>query len=294
MEKIAVIGAGTMGAGIAQTFASKGYKVALIDISKDILNQAKVKISSSLERFTQKGAIDISTKDNILGNLSYYTEATQALACAALAIEAVHETIEAKHKIFNMLDEVCKPDCLLATNTSSLSITKIASATKRPQRVIGMHFMNPVPMMKLVEVISGYATEERTLEQSLKYIHSLDKIPVQAKDYPGFVANRLLMPMINEAILTLSEGVAHADAIDEVMRLGMAHPMGPLQLADFIGLDICLNILRVLHENFGLDKYAPAPRLVNMVEAGFLGVKTSEGFYIYKDKGKIVKPATRF
>ena len=294
MKKVAVIGAGTMGAGIAQTFASKNYKVSLIDLSKDVLSQAEAKITSSLERFTKKGIIDASAKESILKNLSYHTDATQTLADTTLAIEAIHETIDAKQKIFKMLDEVCSKECLLATNTSSLSITKIASATNRPQQVIGMHFMNPVPMMKLVEVISGYATSEQTLQQSLQYIQSLDKIPVQAKDYPGFVANRLLMPMINEAVLTLSEGVAHTEAIDEVMRLGMAHPMGPLHLADFIGLDICLHILRVLHENFGLDKYAPAPRLVNMVEAGFLGVKTREGFYVYDERGKIIRPATRF
>ncbi len=279
MKNIAVIGSGTMGNGIAHVFAQNGYKVALVDISQDALTRALATITKNLDRLIKKERISESDKDATLANITNYTAISKGVADADLVIEAATENPDIKSKIFKELDEVCKPECILASNTSSISITKIGAQTKRPDKVIGMHFMNPVPIMKLVEIIRGYKTSDEVTNVIMETSKSLGKVPVEVNDYPGFVANRILMPMINEAIITLNEGIAGVEEIDTVMKLGMAHPMGPLQLADFIGLDVCLSIMEVLNEGLGNDKYAPSPLLVNMVSAGNLGVKSGEGFY---------------
>lgn len=293
IKQVAVIGAGTMGNGIAHVFAQHGFETTLVDVSEGQLKKAIATIDKNLERMVAKGTLTAEQKTSTLQHIS---TATSLSACANcdLVVEAATENTEVKLSIFKQLDECCKPETILASNTSSISITKIGAATKRPQQVIGMHFMNPVPVMKLVEVIKGYATSEECLKQIMDCSRTLSKIPVEVNDYPGFVANRILMPMINEAIETLYEGVAGVSEIDTVMKLGMAHPMGPLQLADFIGLDVCLAILRVLHEGFGNPKYAPCPLLVNMVTAGYLGAKTGEGFYKYTPGSKDLVVSDRF
>ena len=288
MKNITVIGAGTMGNGIAHVFAMKGYHVILCDISVDSLNRAIVTITANLDRMVKKGTISEEVKSSTLASIKTETSLQVAASNADLIIEAATENIDLKLKIFSQLDEAAPDPCILATNTSSISITKIASATKRPDKVIGMHFMNPVPVMKLVEIIRGYATSDDVCNTISDLSKAIDKIPVEVNDYPGFIANRILMPMINEAICSLYEGVGGVSEIDEIMKLGMAHPMGPLTLADFIGLDVCLSILRVLQDGFGNPKYAPCPLLVNMVTAGKLGRKSGEGFYNYADKENIV------
>ncbi len=294
MKNIAVIGSGTMGNGIAHIFAQHGFSVTLIDISEDALKKAEATIEKNLGRQVEKGLITEEMKINALANLSTTTFMKEGVRDAELVIEAATENIDLKLKIFKELDESTKPNTILASNTSSISITKIASVTKSPDLVIGMHFMNPVPVMKLVEVIRGYRTSDAVTAQIMELSKKLDKIPVEVNDYPGFIANRLLMPMINEAICALYEGVAGVEEIDTVMKLGMAHPMGPLQLADFIGLDVCLSILYVLYDGFGNPKYAPCPLLVNMVQAGHRGVKTGSGFYQYKAGSKELIVAERF
>ncbi|MBI1770368.1 MAG: 3-hydroxybutyryl-CoA dehydrogenase [Bacteroidetes bacterium] len=294
MNNIAVIGSGTMGNGIAHVFAQYGYKVSLIDISEDALKKAVATIDKNLARQVEKGSITADVKQKALANLTTSTSVKEGIGQADLIVEAATENIDLKLKIFKDMDEVANPAAILATNTSSISITKIASVTNRPAQVIGMHFMNPVPVMKLVEVIRGYATSDETTKTVMELSKKLEKIPVEVNDYPGFVANRILMPMINEAIYSLYEGVAGVSEIDNVMKLGMAHPMGPLQLADFIGLDVCLSILRVLHDGFGNPKYAPCPLLVNMVQAGHKGVKSGNGFYQYKTGSKELVVADRF
>ncbi|WP_106566089.1 3-hydroxyacyl-CoA dehydrogenase family protein [Cecembia rubra] len=281
MNNITVIGSGTMGNGIAHVFAQNGYKVSLVDINQPALDKALATISKNMDRQVTKGTLSEEDKNTALSKIKTFTSLKEGVEIADLVIEAATENLSIKLDLFKQLDELCKEETILATNTSSISITKIAAATSRPDKVIGMHFMNPVPVMKLVEVIRGYATSEEVTDKIMDLSKKLDKIPVEVNDYPGFVANRILMPMINEAIYTLYESVAGVEEIDTVMKLGMAHPMGPLQLADFIGLDVCLSILRVLHDGFGNPKYAPCPLLVNMVEAGFKGVKTGEGFYKY-------------
>ncbi|MHA4895062.1 3-hydroxybutyryl-CoA dehydrogenase [Pedobacter sp. PWIIR3] len=292
--KIAVIGSGTMGNGIAHTFAQFGYEVMLIDISQDALETALTTISKNLDRQVIKGTITDAEKAGTLQNISKSTNLATGIAEADLIVEAASENIDLKLKIFKDLDTFAKPSAVLASNTSSISITKIASVTNRPQQVIGMHFMNPVPVMKLVEVIRGYATSDEVTETVMNLSRKLEKVPVEVNDYPGFVANRILMPMINEAIYTLYENVAGVEEIDTVMKLGMAHPMGPLQLADFIGLDVCLAILQVLYSGFGNSKYAPCPLLVNMVTAGKTGVKTGVGFYDYSLGIKAAVVAAKF
>lgn len=294
MKNIAVIGSGTMGNGIAHIFAQHGFLVTLIDISEDALKKAEVTIEKNLGRQVEKGLISEEVRKNALANLATTTFMKEGVRDAELVIEAATENIDLKLKIFRELDESTKPNTILASNTSSISITKIASVTKSPDLVIGMHFMNPVPVMKLVEVIRGYRTSDAVTAQIMELSKKLDKIPVEVNDYPGFIANRLLMPMINEAICALYEGVAGVEEIDTVMKLGMAHPMGPLQLADFIGLDVCLSILHVLYDGFGNPKYAPCPLLVNMVQAGHRGVKTGSGFYQYKAGSKELIVAERF
>jgi 3-hydroxybutyryl-CoA dehydrogenase len=294
MNKIAVIGSGTMGNGIAHVFAQHGFKVSIIDISEDALKKAITTIDKNLSRQVEKGTITADEKQLTLSNLSTTTFMKEGLQDVELVVEAATENLELKLKIFKDLDEVTKPGTILASNTSSISITKIASVTKSPGNVIGMHFMNPVPIMKLVEIIRGYSTSNETTEVIMELSKKLGKIPVEVNDYPGFVANRILMPMINEAIYSLYEGVAGVEEIDNVMKLGMAHPMGPLQLADFIGLDICLSILRVLHDGFGNPKYAPCPLLVNMVQAGNKGVKSGSGFYQYTTGNKELIVAEKF
>jgi len=286
MNKVAVIGAGTMGNGIAHTFAQFGHEVSLIDLSKDSLEKAIQTITKNLDRQVNKGKISEEDKNSTLSNIQTYTDTKDGVEGVDLVVEAATENMEIKLNIFKQLDEICPPNVILASNTSSISITKIASVTSRPDKVIGMHFMNPVPVMKLVEIIRGYATSDEVTSLIMEASKKLNKIPVEVNDYPGFVANRILMPMINEAIYTLHEGVAGVEEIDTVMKLGMAHPMGPLQLADFIGLDVCLSILNVLHEGFGNPKYAPCPLLVNMVTAKKLGVKSGEGFYDYSSGTK--------
>ncbi len=278
MKQIAVIGAGTMGNGIAHVFAQHGFSVHLADVSQPALDKALQTISKNLDRQLSKGSITEAVKTSTLGNITPFTEMAAGVAAADLVVEAATENIALKLKIFQELDAHAPATAILATNTSSISITRIAAATKRPGQVIGMHFMNPVPVMKLVEIINGYATTKNVTEQIVALSQQLDKVPCVVNDYPGFIANRILMPMINEAIYALYEGVAGVEAVDTVMKLGMAHPMGPLQLADFIGLDVCLSILHVLHDGFGNPKYAPCPLLVNMVTAGYLGVKSGEGF----------------
>ena len=278
---VAVIGAGQMGNGIAHVFAQTGYKVTLIDVSAEQLEKAVATITKNLDRQVTKGTLSEDQKLAAVANIQTSTNLADAVANASLVIEAATENVDLKLKIFKQIDGAEPAGCILASNTSSISITKIAAATSRPSMVIGMHFMNPVPGMKLVEVINGYATSKEVSELVVAISKKLGKVPSEANDYPGFIANRILMPMINEAICSLHEGVAGVESIDTIMKLGMAHPMGPLQLADFIGLDTCLSILRVLHEGFGNPKYAPSPLLVNMVMAGKLGVKTGEGFYKY-------------
>ena len=292
MKKIAVIGAGTMGNGIAHVFAQFGYTVTLIDVSQAALDKALLTITKNLDRQVAKEAISASDKTSTLSNISLDTQMENGLQGVDLVVEAATENIDLKLKIFAELDRICAPEVILASNTSSISITKIASVTNRPDKVIGMHFMNPVPVMKLVEIIRGYSTSDEVTELIMDTSRKLNKVPVEVNDYPGFVANRILMPMINEAIYTLYEGVAGVEEIDTVMKLGMAHPMGPLQLADFIGLDVCLAILRVLHDGFGNPKYAPCPLLVNMVTAGKKGIKSGEGFYAWSHGTKelIVSP----
>lgn len=294
MKNIAVIGSGTMGNGIAHTFAQCGYTVALIDISADALAKALATIGKNLDRQVAKGTLTEADKANTLKNITTYTELAKGVANAELVVEAATENPEIKFKLFRDLDTMCKPETILASNTSSISITKIAAQTKRSDKVIGMHFMNPVPVMKLVEVIRGYNTSDAVTATIMDLSKKLGKIPTEVNDYPGFVANRILMPMINEAIYSLFEGVGGVEEIDTVMKLGMAHPMGPLQLADFIGLDVCLSILRVLHDGLGNPKYAPCPLLVNMVTAGDLGVKSGTGFYKYIAGSKDLVLAPRF
>ena len=294
MKNITVIGAGTMGNGIAHTFAQKNFNVNLVDISADSLERAIATIGKNLDRMVKKEKITEAEKVNTLAKITTYTDITVGVKGADLVVEAATENIDLKLKIFKQLDEICDANTLLATNTSSISITKIASVTTRPTQVIGMHFMNPVPVMKLVEVIRGYATSDKVTERVMEMSRSLGKSPVEVNDYPGFVANRILMPMINESIETLFQGVAGVEEIDTVMMLGMAHPMGPLHLADFIGLDVCLSILEVMQEGFGNPKYAPNPLLVNMVMAGKLGVKSGEGFYDYSEGTRSKKVATQF
>ena len=281
MNKIAVIGAGTMGNGIAHVFAQYGFRVSLIDVSPEQLQKALGTIVKNFDRQVTTGAVSAEQKEASLARISTFTDLQEGISDAELVIEAATENVDIKLKIFREIDAYASPQAILATNTSSISITKIAAVTKRPEKVIGMHFMNPVPVMKLVEIINGYGTAPEVTATIVAATKTLEKVPCVVNDYPGFVANRILMPMINEAIYTLYEGVAAKEEIDTVMKLGMAHPMGPLQLADFIGLDVCLAILRVLHDGFGNPKYAPCPLLVNMVTAGKLGVKTKEGFYKY-------------
>ncbi len=294
MKNITVIGSGTMGNGIAHVFAQQGYQVALVDINEEALKRAMATIEKNLDRQISKGLLDENAKSKALENITTYTELSQGVKAANLVVEAASENEKVKLEIFKQLDQYCTPDTILASNTSSISITRIAAATKRPQQVIGMHFMNPVPVMKLIEVIRGYATSDKVTEEIMLLSKQLGKIPVEVNDYPGFVANRILMPMINEAVYSLYEGVAGVYEIDTVMKLGMAHPMGPLQLADFIGLDVCHSILRVLHEGFGNPKYAPCPLLVNMVTAGHLGIKSGQGFYSYGHGNKDLMLADRF
>lgn len=294
MKNVAVIGAGTMGNGIAHTFAQFGYKVKLIDISQDSLDRGMATITKNLDRMVAKEKISEDDKNATLGNITTYTEMIKGVEEVELVVEAATENIDLKLKIFEDLSKMTHEDVILATNTSSISITKIASVTNRPDKVIGMHFMNPVPIMKLVEIIRGYSTSDEVTQSIMDTSRKLSKVPVEVNDYPGFVANRILMPMINEAIITLHEGVAGVEEIDTVMKLGMAHPMGPLQLADFIGLDVCLAIMEVLYEGFGNPKYAPCPLLVNMVTAGKLGVKSGEGFYSWTHGTKELVVADNF
>lgn len=294
MKNVTVIGSGTMGNGIAHTFAQFGFKVNLVDINEAALQKALTTITKNLDRQLQKGAITEEIKQATLSNITTLTDLSTGAKEADLVVEAASENIEIKLKLFKQLDEICKPSAILASNTSSISITQIAAVTKRADKVIGMHFMNPVPVMKLVEVIRGYNTSNEVCSAVMEMSKTLNKIPVEVNDYPGFVANKILMPMINEAIITLYEGVAGVSEIDTVMKLGMAHPMGPLQLADFIGLDVCLSILRVLQDGFGNPKYAPCPLLVNMVTAGHLGVKSGKGFYDYTSGSKELVLADRF
>jgi 3-hydroxybutyryl-CoA dehydrogenase len=294
MKNITVIGAGTMGNGIAHTFAQKDFNVNLVDISADALERAIATISKNLDRMVKKERITEDDKDNTLSSITTYTDIKEGVKGVDLVVEAATENIDLKLKIFKQLDDICDTNTLLATNTSSISITKIAAVTNRPTQVIGMHFMNPVPVMKLVEVIRGYATSDKVTERVMEMSRTLGKSPVEVNDYPGFVANRILMPMINESIETLFQGVAGVEEIDTVMMLGMGHPMGPLHLADFIGLDVCLSILEVMHEGFGNPKYAPNPLLVNMVTAGKLGIKSGEGFYNYSEGPRNKKVAEQF
>lgn len=293
MKNISVIGSGTMGNGIAHVFAQYGYDVTLIDTSEEALKKGMATIEKNLARQVEKGTIDEATRGAALKRLTPSTT-PESVSKADLVVEAATENVELKLKIFQNLDTYAPKHAILASNTSSISITKIASVTKRPEQVIGMHFMNPVPLMKLVEVIRGYQTSDDTTSKVFELSKKLTKVPVEVNDYPGFVANRILMPMINEAIYSLYEGVAGVEEIDTVMKLGMAHPMGPLQLVDFIGLDVCLSILRVLHEGFGNPKYAPCPLLVNMVQAGNKGVKSGVGFYKYTAGSKDLVVADRF
>jgi 3-hydroxybutyryl-CoA dehydrogenase len=294
MKNIAVIGSGTMGNGIAHLFAQMGHRVSLIDINQDALDRALQTIGKNMDRQVGKGVLSAEEKTSSLNRIQSFTALEEGVKNADLVVEAATENIEIKLELFRQIDQFSPSACILASNTSSISITKIAAVTNRPAQVIGMHFMNPVPVMKLVEVIRGYATSDEVTNQIMELSRSLGKEPVEVNDYPGFVANRILMPMINEAIYTLFEGVAGVHEIDTVMKLGMAHPMGPLQLADFIGLDVCLSILKVLHEGFGNPKYAPCPLLVNMVTAGYKGIKSGEGFYQYTKGSKDSIVAPRF
>jgi 3-hydroxybutyryl-CoA dehydrogenase len=294
MKNVAVIGAGTMGNGIAHTFAQSGFKVQLIDLNEASLKKGMETIAKNLDRMVAKEAITEAQKQETLNNIRTFTDINEGVEYAGLVVEAATENIDLKLKIFKQLDEACPDDTILATNTSSISITQIAAVTSRPSMVIGMHFMNPVPVMKLVEIIRGYNTSDDVTKTIMDLSKTLGKVPVEVNDYPGFVANRILMPMLNESIETLYNGVAGVEEIDTVMKLGMAHPMGPLQLADFIGLDVCLSILNVMYEGFKNPKYAPCPLLVNMVRAGKLGVKSGEGFYDYSESRKAEKIASQF
>ncbi len=294
MKHITVIGSGTMGNGIAHVFAQHGFSVNLVDISDKALEKALATIAKNLDRQVAKGTITEADKATTLGNIKTFTKLEDGARQADLVVEAASENVKIKLDIFKQLDEICPAETILASNTSSISITQIAAVTKRADKVIGMHFMNPVPVMKLIEVIRGYSTSDEVCQTIMELSKKLNKIPTEVNDYPGFVANKILMPMINEAIITLYEGVAGVEEIDTVMKLGMAHPMGPLQLADFIGLDVCLNIMRVLQDGFGNPKYAPCPLLVNMVTAGHLGVKSGKGFYDYAGGGKELVLASRF
>ncbi len=294
MKNITVIGAGTMGNGIAHVFAQSGFAVSLVDVSQESLERGLKTIAGNLERMIAKEKITEADKTATLNNITTFTDIAEAVRNADLVVEAATENLDLKLKIFKQIDEAAPANAILASNTSSISITKIASVTSRPKQVIGMHFMNPVPMMKLVEIIRGYDTTDEVTKAIMEMSEKLGKIPVEVNDYPGFIANRILMPMINEAIYSLYEGVAGVKEIDEVMKLGMAHPMGPLQLADFIGLDVCLSILEVLYEGFKNPKYAPCPLLVNMVTAGKKGVKSGEGFYDYSGSKKAEKLAAQF
>jgi len=294
MNKVAVIGSGTMGNGIAHVFGQHGYSVNLIDVSSQALEKAMATIEKNLDRQVKKELIDENQKEATLVNISTFNSINEGAKEVDLVVEAATENTALKLEIFKELDQVCKPECILATNTSSISLTRIAAVTNRQDKVIGMHFMNPVPVMKLVEVIRGYNTSDAVTEAIMGLSKKLNKVPVEVNDYPGFVANRILMPMINEAIYSLFEGVAGVEEIDTVIKLGMAHPMGPLQLADFIGLDVCLSILKVLYDGFGNPKYAPCPLLVNMVEAGHLGVKSGSGFYSWNHGTKDLVVAEGF
>jgi len=294
MKNIAVIGAGTMGNGIAHTFAQSDYKVQLIDISQDSLDRGMATITKNLDRMVAKEKISEDDKKRTLANITTYTNLEDGVEYASLVVEAATENLDLKLKIFKDLDKFCSDDTILASNTSSISITEIAAVTSRPEMVIGMHFMNPVPIMKLVEIIKGYSTSAETYNTVEELSKKLHKVPVEVNDYPGFVANRILMPMINEAVETLYNGVAGVEEIDTVMKLGMAHPMGPLQLADFIGLDVCLSILNVMYDGFKNPKYAPCPLLVNMVMAGKMGVKSGEGFYDYTESRKAETVSKQF
>ncbi|MFY9243998.1 MAG: 3-hydroxybutyryl-CoA dehydrogenase [Polaribacter sp.] len=294
MKNIAVIGAGTMGNGIAHTFAQFNYKIHLIDISEASLEKGIANIAKNLDRMVAKEKISEEEKTKTLANITTFNSIKNGAENVDLVIEAATENAVLKAKIFKELDEVCLENTILATNTSSISITQIAAVTKRPDKVIGMHFMNPVPIMKLVEIIRGYNTSDEITNTIVELSKKIEKIPVEVNDYPGFVANRILMPMINESVETLYNGVAGVEEIDTVMKLGMAHPMGPLQLADFIGLDVCLSILKVMYDGFKNPKYAPCPLLVNMVNAGKLGIKSGEGFYDYSESRKAEKVAKMF
>lgn len=294
MKQIAVIGGGTMGNGIVHVFAQNGYAVNLIDVKQDMLDKAISTITKNMDRQIAKGNLTEDDKNAALGNIKCYTLLAEGVANADLVIEAATENVEIKLNIFKQLDALTPAHCVLASNTSSISITKIASVTSRPTKVIGMHFMNPVPVMKLVEVIEGFKTDKTVTNDILELSKNLGKVPALTQDYPGFIANRVLMPMINEAICSLHEGVAGVSEIDTIMKLGMAHPMGPLQLADFIGLDVCLAILNVLHDGFGNPKYAPSPLLINMVTSGDLGVKSGRGFYDYSHGTKDLVVAPNF
>src|SRR6187401_43257 len=291
---ISVIGAGTMGNGIAHVFAQNGFKVSIVDVSLTQLDRAIINIGKNFDRQIAKGAATEEQKKNALANISIFSKINDGVKDADLVVEAATENIELKLKIFEDVDKFAPKQTILASNTSSISITKIANATGRADKVIGMHFMNPVPVMKLVEVINGYATSKEVTTTIVELSKQLGKIPCVVNDYPGFIANRILLPMINEAIYSLYEGVAGVEEIDTVMKLGMAHPMGPLQLADFIGLDVCLSILNVLHDGFGNPKYSPCPLLVNMVTAGKLGCKSGEGFYVYSAGSKDLMVSARF
>lgn len=294
MKNITVIGSGTMGNGIAHVFAQHGYSVSLVDINEQALQKAVATISKNLDRQLTKGSITEADKTATLNNITTFTKLEEGAKQADLVVEAASENVNVKLSIFKQLDEICPAHTILASNTSSISITQIAAVTKRADKVIGMHFMNPVPVMKLIEVIRGYSTSNEVCSLIMDLSKKINKIPTEVNDYPGFVANKILMPMINEAIITLYEGVAGVEEIDTVMKLGMAHPMGPLQLADFIGLDVCLNIMRVLQDGFGNPKYAPCPLLVNMVTAGHLGAKIGKGFYDYSAGTKDLVVAERF
>ena len=294
IKKVSVIGAGTMGNGIAHVFAQNNFEVNLIDVNAPQLEKALQTISKNFDRQIAKGSIAEDIKKQALANISTYTSIKEGVEDADIVIEAATENVELKLKIFKEIDESAPPSAILASNTSSISITKIASVTKRAEKVIGMHFMNPVPVMKLVEIINGFTTDESVTQTIVALSKQLGKTPCVVNDYPGFIANKILMPMINEAIYSLYEGIAGVEEIDTIMKLGMAHPMGPLQLADFIGLDVCLSILNVLYEGFGNPKYAPCPLLINMVTAGQLGIKTGEGFYIYSPGSKDLIVSKRF
>ncbi|NCX95384.1 MAG: 3-hydroxybutyryl-CoA dehydrogenase [Chitinophagia bacterium] len=294
MQTVAVIGSGTMGNGICHVFAQYGFNVHLMDIRQDALDRAVATIGKNMDRQVAKGSLSSEAKAEALAHISTFTDMAAAAADADLVVEAATEAIDLKLSIFRKLDELCPPACILASNTSSISLTRIASVTKRPGQVIGMHFMNPVPVMRLVEIINGYGTNKEVTHTIIRLSEQLGKVPCVVNDYPGFISNRILLPMINEAVLALQEGVAGVSSIDTIMKLGMAHPMGPLQLADFIGLDTCYSIMNVLHMGFGAQKYAPATLLANMVQAGYLGVKSGEGFYKYTPGSKDLVVSERF